>query len=399
MDPSPFVRSSFWTVSIGLTTLWISNLGVNPTCIQRFLAVPDIKFARKSVWIFVAGLIFIKGASCFVGLIMYAKYEHCDPVKTKQIDKVDQILPFFVMEVASKIPGLNFYFTFEHLFKIFPIKGLPGVFVAGIFSAALSSLSSGLNTLAGTLYEDFFRHKYPDASEKRVSDVMKLLVVILGTIIVSLVFVVEHMGQVFRVNIAVAGLTAGSLLGLFTVGMFSRYVNTKGVIYGAIGSMTIVTIIMIGAQSMRKPKPLPIQIDDCDFLLNKTTLMVLPSTATLVMMTLINETNSSNDDLVEDDKTVDDDIPMIFKLSFMYYTLLGSILLVLIAYFVSWLTGGCPPFDEKLLVTFMRSKNYGKDENGLEQIHLHQQQQHVSLKPQELTKTQISENEFVELKE
>lgn len=228
---------------------------------------------------------------------------------------------------------------------------------------------------------------------------MKLLVVILGTIIVSLVFVVEHMGQVFRVNIAVAGLTAGSLLGLFTVGMFSRYVNTKGVIYGAIGSMTIVTIIMIGAQSMRKPKPLPIQIDDCDFLLNKTTLMVLPSTATLVMMTLINETNSSNDDLVEDDKTVDDDIPMIFKLSFMYYTLLGSILLVLIAYFVSWLTGGCPPFDEKLLVTFMRSKNYGKDENGLEQIHLHQQQQHMSLKPQELTKTQISENEFVELKE
>lgn len=399
MDPSPFVRSSFWTVSIGLTTLWISNLGVNPTCIQRFLAVPDIKFARKSVWIFVAGLIFIKGASCFVGLIMYAKYEHCDPVKTKQIDKVDQILPFFVMEVASKIPGLNFYFTFEHFLKIFPIKGLPGVFVAGIFSAALSSLSSGLNTLAGTLYEDFFRHKYPDASEKRVSDVMKLLVVILGTIIVSLVFVVEHMGQVFRVNIAVAGLTAGSLLGLFTVGMFSRYVNTKGVIYGAIGSMTIVTIIMIGAQSMRKPKPLPIQIDDCDFLLNKTTLMVLPSTATLVMMTLINETNSSNDDLVEDDKTVDDDIPMIFKLSFMYYTLLGSILLVLIAYFVSWLTGGCPPFDEKLLVTFMRSKNYGKDENGLEQIHLHQQQQHVSLKPQELTKTQISENEFVELKE
>lgn len=270
------------------------------------------------------------------------------------------------------------------------------MFVAGIFSAALSSLSSGLNTLAGTLYEDFFRHKYPDASEKRVSDVMKLLVVILGTIIVSLVFVVEHMGQVFRVNIAVAGLTAGSLLGLFTIGMFSRYVNTKGVIYGAIGSMTIVTIIMIGAQSMRKPKPLPIQIDECDFLLNKTSSMVLPSTATLIMMTLINETNSSND-LMEDDKTVDD-IPMIFKLSFMYYTLLGSILLVLIAYFVSWLTGGCPPFDEKLLVTFMRSKNYGKDENGLEQIHLHQQQ-HVTSQPQELTRKECCENEFVELKE
>lgn len=366
MDPSPFVRSSFWTVSIGLTTLWISNLGVNQTCIQRFLAVPDITFARKSVWIFVAGLIFIKGASCFVGLIMYAKYEHCDPVMTKQIEKVDQILPFFVMEVASKIPGL------------------PGVFVAGIFSAALSSLSSGLNTLAGTIYEDFIRHKYPDASEKRVSDVMKLLVVVLGTIIVSLVFVVEHMGQVFRVNIAVAGLTAGSLLGLFTVGMMSRYVNTKGVIYGAIGSMLIVTTIMIGAQSMRKPKPLPIRVDECDFMLNNLTTV----TSTIMTTMVMNETNSSI--LLEEDEKTVDDIPLIFKLSFMYYTLLGSILLVVIAYFVSWLTGGCPPFDEKLLATFMRSKNY-----KLEQINL-QNASPFPNEPHELKKT-CCENEFVEL--
>lgn len=385
MDPSPFVRSSFWTVSIGLTTLWISNLGVNQTCIQRFLAVPDITFARKSVWIFVVGLIFIKGASCFVGLIMYAKYERCDPVKAKQIEKVDQILPFFVMEVASQIPGL------------------PGVFVAGIFSAALSSLSSGLNTLAGTIYEDFIRHKYPDASEKRVSDVMKLLVIILGAIIVSLVFVVEHMGQVFRVNIAVAGLTAGSLLGLFTVGMMSRYVNTKGVIYGAVLSMLIVTTIMIGAQSLPKPKPLP-TLDECENMLNSTTTVSLSSTMTTLV---VNKTYSST--IEENNKTVDDDIPLIFKISFMYYTLLGSILLVIIAYFVSWLTGGCPPFDEKLLATFMRSKNYvnNKNENGLEPIPMHEQSSPKiqQLLPQQKHETRLNndennENEIVtELKE
>jgi solute carrier family 5 (sodium-coupled monocarboxylate transporter), member 8/12 len=97
MTPNPFVRTSFWTVSIGLSSLWISNLGVSQTCIQRFLAVPDIKYARKSVWIFVFGLIFIKGASCLVGLIIFARYEGCDPVTTNQIQKVDQILPFFVM--------------------------------------------------------------------------------------------------------------------------------------------------------------------------------------------------------------------------------------------------------------------------------------------------------------
>lgn len=314
MDPSPFVRTSFWTVSIGLTTLWISNLGVSQTCIQRFLAVPDIKFARKSVWIFVFGLIFIKGASSFVGLLMYAHYETCDPVASQQIEKVDQILPFFVMQVAGKVPGL------------------PGIFIAGIFSAALSSMSTGLNTLAGTIYEDFLRHQFPNTSEKRVSDVMKFLVVVLGMLILSLVFIVERMGQVFRISIAISGLTAGALLGLFTIGMLSRFVNTKGVIWGAVGSMLTVGFIMIGAQSLPKPPPLPIRTDGCDLTLNIT----MPT---------------------ESESTVDDN-PLIFKLSFMYYTLLGTVLLIVIAYIVSWFTGGCEAFDERLLAPFRRSKNW-----------------------------------------
>lgn len=316
MDPNPFVRSSFWTISLGLTTLWIANLGVSQTCIQRFLAVPDIRFARKSVWIFVFGLIFIKGASCLVGLIMYAKYEDCDPVTTKQIQKVDQILPFFVMQVAGKIPGL------------------PGIFIAGIFSAALSSMSTGMNTLAGTIYEDFIRHRYPEASEKRVSDVMKGMVVLLGLVIVSLVFIVEQMGQVFRISIAVSGLTAGALLGLFTIGMISRYVNTKGVTWGAVGSMLTVGFIMVGAQSLPKHPSLPTRTDGCDASYNLT----LSS-------------------LEIDAEKTDDDNPLVFKLSFMYYTLLGTVLLIVIAYIVSWFTGGCEPFDERLLAPFMRSKN------------------------------------------
>jgi Na+/proline symporter len=321
MDPSPFVRTSFWTVSIGLTALWVSHLGVSPTCIQRFLAVPNIKFARKSVWVFVVGLVFIKGASCLVGIIMYAYYEKCDPVTTKQIEKVDQILPFFIMQVASKIPGL------------------PGIFIAGIFSAALSSLSTGLNTLSGTIYEDFIRPFNPNATEKRASDIMKILVVVLGLIIVSLVFVVEHMGQVFAVNMAVSGITAGSLLGLFTIGMVSRYVNTKGVICGALAGVIVVLFIVIGAQSLPKHTPLPVRVDGCDFPINIT----LASSST---------SSSAVDEF--------DDNPMIFKLSFMYYCILGTIVLSVVAYIVSWLTGGCEPFDERLLAPFMRSENYVK---------------------------------------
>lgn len=47
MDPSPFVRTSFWTVSLGLTVSWISSMGVGQKDLQRFLSLPDLKAARK----------------------------------------------------------------------------------------------------------------------------------------------------------------------------------------------------------------------------------------------------------------------------------------------------------------------------------------------------------------
>lgn len=91
MDPNPLKRTTFWTVGIGLVPLWISGLGVSQQCIQRFLAVPNLRLAQRSVWIFVGGMIAIKFFALLLGLLMYARYEHCDPVKSGVIEKVDQV--------------------------------------------------------------------------------------------------------------------------------------------------------------------------------------------------------------------------------------------------------------------------------------------------------------------
>lgn len=50
---------------------------------------------------------------------MYARYAGCDPVSAGLVKKPDQMVPYYVMDVAHAIPGL------------------PGLFVAGIFCAAL----------------------------------------------------------------------------------------------------------------------------------------------------------------------------------------------------------------------------------------------------------------------
>lgn len=91
MDPSPFARTSFWTISLGMTILWVSGFGVGQASIPRFLSVPDLKKARRSVWIFVAGMIIIKLCALYLGLLVYARYAKCDPVKSGLIQKSDQV--------------------------------------------------------------------------------------------------------------------------------------------------------------------------------------------------------------------------------------------------------------------------------------------------------------------
>lgn len=74
-----------------MSVVWVSALGVSQSSIQRFLSVPDLRAARRSVWIFVGGMILIKLCAIYLGLLIYAKYAHCDPVKSGIIEKPDQV--------------------------------------------------------------------------------------------------------------------------------------------------------------------------------------------------------------------------------------------------------------------------------------------------------------------
>jgi hypothetical protein len=98
----------------------------------------------------------VTSCSVFIGLTMYARYADCDPFTTGAVKKNDQLLPYFIMDVASHIPGLS------------------GLFIAGIFCAALSTLSACLNCVAGTMYEDFvLKVTGPIDDDKRAAYIFK----------------------------------------------------------------------------------------------------------------------------------------------------------------------------------------------------------------------------------
>lgn len=89
-------------------------------------------------------------------------------------------------------------------------------------------MSAHLNTLAGVLYEDFFSKFLPQKTTDEVANrIIKITVVVAGTICVALVFVVEKLGGVIQISGCLSGITTGPLLGLFTLGMLFPQVGAK----------------------------------------------------------------------------------------------------------------------------------------------------------------------------
>lgn len=93
---------------------------------------------------------------------------------------------------------------------------------------------------------------------------MKVIVVILGMITMVLVVLVEKLGQIYELSVTLSSVTNGAMLGIFTMGMISRSANTKGVIAGAIVSVFVVGLAIIGSQSVKVDSMLPLRSDGCN---------------------------------------------------------------------------------------------------------------------------------------
>lgn len=103
-----------------------------------------------------------------------------------------------------------------------------GLFVAGIFSAALSSLSTCLNSMAAIVLEDFYKpFANQPLSEKQTSYLMRSVVLVVGVISLALVFVVEHLGTVLQLSMSLGGVTCGPTFGIFTMGLMCPWVNKR----------------------------------------------------------------------------------------------------------------------------------------------------------------------------
>lgn len=178
--------------------------------IQRYLALPTLRAGRRALWSFVAGVVALMLLCSYNGLLIYATYRHCDPLTTRLARARDQLLPLFVMDVLGGWPGLT------------------GLFIAGVFSAALSSLSTCLNSMAAVVLEDFCK---PFAgrpfSRRAINWIMRSVVVGFGVLCVAMVWLVQQGGTVLQLTMSLEAVTNGPLMGIFAMAVLMPWINSN----------------------------------------------------------------------------------------------------------------------------------------------------------------------------
>lgn len=226
-------RATVWNTFFGGLLLWTGHAGLNQSCVQRIVALPSLKHAQKALLLFTIGLVFILGFCCFTGLIMFATYNDCDPVKAGLVGKPDKMMPYFVQDIVGHV------------------SGMPGFFISCVFSAALSTMSANLNSLAGVVYFDYIK-PYINHTEKKANFIMKVLVVGTGAYCILGGFAVEQFSSILQMVITIAGVTFGSVCGAFMMGFLIPKINSRGAFWAIIVSMIAMTAIILSGQIQQK---------------------------------------------------------------------------------------------------------------------------------------------------
>ncbi|XP_067131950.1 putative sodium-dependent multivitamin transporter [Centruroides vittatus] len=324
-------RYGFWSLMFGGFFFHLAVNSINQTQVQRMMTLGNLKKSRLSIYAMQPVLVlFIIGLS-LCGLVIYANMGQCDPIlrpKETGITASDQLLPYYVMQSLGKFPGL------------------PGLCVSGIFSASISTISSGVNSLSAVTLEDFIKPYCCSGrlTESKASYIMKVLVIVYGLSCILLSYLVEQLDVLMQVSITVLSVLGGPIFGVFTLGMLFVRPNEKGAVTGIVISSVLFLWIGIGNNlAQYKTTKLPQTIMECDNLTQA-----------------INMTISRNFTHVDER-----DIFSLYKISFWWFSVFSTLLTVIIGYFVSLITGPNKTVEKELLTPAARWL-YGYNQSKLE---------------------------------
>jgi sodium-coupled monocarboxylate transporter 8/12 len=228
----PTVRVTLWGLLLGAPFMHLVQMATDQVSVQRYLTARSLSEARQGLWLKLWMVLPVTAVFYGVGIVLYAFYRvHGDPLTSGMIRRADQILPYFVV---TELPS-----------------GFPGLFIAAIYAASMSTVSAGLNSLTSASLVDFVQRlgRNPDQSEAGQLRLARRLTIVYGAIVIGLAFLVPYFGSLLEASNSVIGLIGGPLLGLFLLGIMSHRATARGALVGWIAGIAVLVPVCFATRT------------------------------------------------------------------------------------------------------------------------------------------------------
>ncbi|XP_030575873.1 sodium-coupled monocarboxylate transporter 1-like [Archocentrus centrarchus] len=313
-DLNPLRRHTFWTILIGGTVGWTMASGTNQSQVQKYNSCKSITHARIAVFLNLLSFWLFLASAVFSGLCLYSFYKNCDPWTAGQISSPDQLMPYLVMDILKGHPGL------------------PGLFLAAVYSGTLSTVSSTLNAIVAVTLEDLIK-PYIRLTDRQFLYVSRGLSICFGVVCITMAGLASLMGLLVQARAVIGGVTGGPMFGLFVLGILCPFANSKGGLFGlAFGSTATLSVTLGHMLSYSDPemtRPLSLNTEGCNVTtvgsVNWTT--AFPPQLNLSTMSLVRDGTRH--------RTSNWHSP-----SYLYFSLIGFLTTVIVGMLISIYTGG-----------------------------------------------------------
>jgi SSS family transporter len=221
---------TFWAGLLGGAVLTLGTHGTDQMMVQRYLAARSQRDASRAL--VVSGLVVFAQFTLFLllGIALAGFYSLVHPQTFQRNDQV------FAQYIVDYLP-----------------VGLVGFTLAAVFAAAMSTLSSSLNSSATAVVSDLYRppRDQPDGDPLRDPRLVlsRRMTIYFGIIQIEIGIGATYFSQsVVGDALAIAGFTAGILLGVFLLGVLTRAAHQSGTLVGVVAALTILTHVKFATQ-------------------------------------------------------------------------------------------------------------------------------------------------------
>ncbi len=215
-----------WAGLIGGVFVTLGSHGVDQMLVQRYLCAKKLSDAQRAVWM--SGLIVWLQFAFFllVGVGLYGFYQHFPPEVA--FERADRVFARFILDEM-------------------PV-GLLGILLGAVFAAAMSTLSSSLNSCATAATNDLYLPLAgPDVSPERKLRVTRRLTIAFGLVQIAVGIGGQWLdASVVGSILGVAAFTAGIVLGVFFLGIFTERVGQQAALTGFLVGLAGMTWIFFG---------------------------------------------------------------------------------------------------------------------------------------------------------